>query len=111
MLCGTMFAGLKVIRHRLFETSPVIWWPPGQCRHIGVASAAGRGKTNGNKSGYIPGTLENFDYITVTGNDYIAADGRLAMGIDWMPKSVLSQAIPSAYTKWLGSQLIKILET
>jgi DNA (cytosine-5)-methyltransferase 1 len=28
MLCGTMFPGLRVRRHRLFECSPVLWFPP-----------------------------------------------------------------------------------
>jgi len=106
MLCGTMF-DLRVIRHRLFETSPVIWWPPAQCRHIGRASSAGRG----GKNGYLPGTLENFAYITVIGNDYIADDGRRAMGIDWLPKNRLSQAIPPAYTKWIGEQMAEYLRT
>ena len=104
MLCGTMF-GLQVIRHRLFETSPIIWWPPTQCQHIGRASSAGRG----GKNGYLPGTLKNFAYITVCGNDYIADDGRRAMGIDWMTKRELSQAIPPAYTKWIGEWMIEYL--
>ncbi len=108
-LCGTMFPGLRVIRHRLFECLPPLWFPPGPCQHWGTASASGRGKKPGNEIGYIPGSLENFDFITVTGSDYIAADGRIAMGIDWMVKTELSQAIPPAYTEWLGKQIIKLI--
>lgn len=33
-------------------------------------------------------------------------DARAAMGIDWMPMSKLSQAIPPAYAHWLGLQAI-----
>jgi len=105
-LCGTMF-DLQVIRHRLFETEPVLWWPPRQCQHIGVASSSGRGKSKNNPIGYAPGTLDNFDYITVAGNDYIMADGHIAMDIDWMIKKELSQAIPPAYTGWLGAQILE----
>jgi DNA (cytosine-5)-methyltransferase 1 len=109
MLCGTMFPELRVRRHRLFECVPIIWFPPMSCYHWGVASACGRGKSSENQSGYIPGTLDNFDFITVTGSDYIAADGRKAMGIDWMTKAELSQAIPPAYTEWLGKQMLKLI--
>lgn len=106
MLCGTMFPELRVRRHRLFECSPVVWWPPAACCHWGRASSCGRGKKPGNEKGYIPGTLKNFDFITVTGNDYIASDGRTAMGINWMTRKELSQAIPPAFTRWLGAQFL-----
>jgi DNA (cytosine-5)-methyltransferase 1 len=110
MLCGTMFPELRVIRHRLFECSPVVWWPPAPCRHWGTASACGRGKSNKTTSGYTPGNLKNYDFITVTGSDYIAEDGRTAMGIDWMTKKELSQAIPPAYTEWLGRQMLELIQ-
>lgn len=35
---------------------------------------------------------------------------RKAMGIDWMPMRYLSQAIPPAYTRFIGAQLMKHLE-
>jgi DNA (cytosine-5)-methyltransferase 1 len=31
------------------------------------------------------------------------------MGIDWMNGSELSQAIPPAYTEWIGKQLMEYL--
>jgi len=33
-----------------------------------------------------------------------------AMGIDWMTSKGLTQAIPPAYTEFIGRQLIRILE-
>lgn len=33
-------------------------------------------------------------------------DARAAMGIDWMPMSRLSQAIPPAYAHWIGTRLL-----
>jgi hypothetical protein len=34
---------------------------------------------------------------------------REAMGIDWMNQEELSQAIPSAYTEFIGRQLMQVL--
>lgn len=34
-------------------------------------------------------------------------DARAAMGIDWMPMKSLSQAIPPAYTHWIGKRLLE----
>lgn len=34
---------------------------------------------------------------------------RDAMGIDWMTRKELTQAIPPAYTQFLGEQLIAVL--
>ena len=35
---------------------------------------------------------------------------REAMGIDWMPMSSLSQAVPPAYSEWIGRKAIEFLE-
>lgn len=32
------------------------------------------------------------------------------MGIDWMTMSELGEAIPPAYTRWLGAQLMAVIE-
>ena len=94
-LCGTMF-GLKVIRHRLFESSPVIWFPPATCRHdTGGMKKAGRGPSpNG------------FWSIAGKGGGYDTKRGwQKAMGINWMILTELAQAIPPAYTKFIGGHL------
>jgi hypothetical protein len=36
-------------------------------------------------------------------------DARTAMGIDWLPWPALTQAVPPAYTHWLGLQLMLLL--
>lgn len=102
MLCGTMF-GLRVLRHRLFEIHPEpIWFPPAQCQHDGKATGGVtvKGVTKGFATGHA--------YITVAGNAYLKADGEKAMGIDWMTKRGLSQAIPPAYTEWIGRRIMAV---
>jgi DNA (cytosine-5)-methyltransferase 1 len=100
MLCGTMFPELRVRRHRLFECSPVIWFPPGCCYHWGkVAPNFGKGAYD--KSGY--------DFVTVAGRGTPPRVAAAAMGIDWMIGTELTQAIPPAYTEWLGREMLKLI--
>lgn len=103
VICGSFF-NLKVRRHRLFETnfliSPTPW-----CRHrtqgqpISVVGTGGRriNRRAGDKGGSC-----NFPRSIHEASE--------AMGIDWMTRKELSQAIPPAYTEFLGHQLIRILE-
>jgi len=95
-LCGTMF-DLKVIRHRLFECNPPIWFAPATCNHdTGGIPRAGYGvSTKGFIS--VSGHIRNTDYA------------RTAMGIDWMTRSELVQAIPPAYTRFIGEQMISVI--
>ncbi|HEY8054829.1 MAG TPA: DNA cytosine methyltransferase [Terriglobales bacterium] len=102
ILCGTMFKGLRVIRHRLFETNfPVLSPPHGRhpiC-HTFDKRKGQYGKTN-----------EMRDFVSVNGggNCSVAA-ARDAMGISWMTKNELNEAIPPAYTKFIGGQLVEFL--
>jgi DNA (cytosine-5)-methyltransferase 1 len=90
VLCGESF-GLGVIRHRLFESSVPMWAPPHK-RHRGKASY-----------GHKP-TAETV-YMTVSGHYSDVPRARIAMGIDWMTRDELAQAIPPAYTEFIGKQL------
>ena len=99
VLCGTMFPGLRVLRHRLFEANFLMAQPPDK-KHPKVHTFDKRkshyGKTN-----------EWSDFVQVTGggNCSVAA-ARAAMGIDWMTKNELNEAIPPAYTEFVGKQLL-----
>lgn len=117
ILCGTMF-GLATVsgnaelwRHRQFETNwPLLLVPP--CAHrvkpkvIGVYGGHGRDRRR---------------VITVVGHtggsskrdgtqQFTVEQRREAMGIDWMTGAELSQAIPPAYTEFIGRQLRQYLE-
>lgn len=100
LLCGTMF-GLRVRRHRLFECRPPIWFPPGPCQCKHQPSNSHRG---------ISSFATGAKLITVVGNNYLADEGREAMGIDWMVRSELSESIPPAYTEFIGRHLLAHLQ-
>lgn len=90
LLCGQMF-GLPLYRHRLFEANwplPLILHPA----HAIPTSRAGH---------WEPGTI-----INVAGNTSPIALAREAMGIDWMRRAELAEAIPPAYTEWVGRCLL-----
>jgi DNA (cytosine-5)-methyltransferase 1 len=95
ILCGEMF-GLGVIRHRLFESNIPLARPM-HLRHRGRASYGHRPTA---------GTV----YMTVSGHYPDLPRAKLAMGINWMTRDELAQAIPPAYTEWIGHQLIAHLE-
>lgn len=88
-LCGSMF-GLDVRRHRCFEASFPIEAPP--CRH------------DLQKPRFPPATNRKNKRSTVeVGVWRIPLDvQRRAMGIDWMTREELSQAIPPAYAEFIG---------
>ena len=93
-LCGTMFPGLRVYRHRLFESS--FWmWQPGHPKH--VIRANGKGVQR--KAAYLGG-----GFATVCG--HVGQYAGEAMGIDWMKGDELSQAIPPAYTEFVGRAML-----
>ena len=102
VLCGTMFPGLRVLRHRLFEANFLIIAPP-HGKHPKVHTFDKRkshyGKTN-----------EWVDFVQVTGGgNCTVAAAREAMGIDWMSKNEINEAIPPAYTRLIGEQLLQHL--
>lgn len=89
-LCGTMF-GLKVLRHRWFESSMKLK-APCPCKH--------------------KGSVKGGQYYTVAGGGGSKEDYKkwcVAMGIDWMSKASLVEAIPPAYTECIGRQIMMII--
>jgi len=94
-LCGSMF-GLRTYRHRKFEIDPrlVLVSVPSHPKHRILTSTKRR------RICWDAGLN-----ISVTG-DIGSTIGGLALGIDWMNGKELSQAVPPAYTKFVGEQLL-----
>jgi len=98
LLCGLMF-GLRVFRHRLFESSVLLFCPPHPEHPTGNCTGAGVGYSTGKEG-----------YVCVAGNNFNRQAGAAAMGIDWMrTRQELAQAIPPAYTEYLGRQLMRAM--
>jgi hypothetical protein len=100
-LCGLMF-GLKVFRHRLFESN-VLLLQPAHISHKGhrigldgMCCVAGHGDAGKN--------------VKVDKTHRRKSAWEAAMEIDWMLKRELTQAIPPAYTHYLGQQLLRAVE-
>lgn len=96
IICGCM-VGLPMIRRvRHFETSWESFQLMPTCKHEGpVITVTGNGCPSG--------TIKSFGRIISM------SEMKAAMGIDWMNRIELSQAIPPAYTEFIGKQLMKYL--
>lgn len=99
VLCGTMFPGLRVIRHRQFESSERIA-APGACGPHPLCYTMDKRNPHYGKLD----EMTAFVMVNGGGNCSKAAAAD-AMGIDWMTKEELNEAIPPAYTEYLGWQL------
>ena len=99
VLCGTMFPELRVLRHRLFETNFPLT-SPAHKKHPKV-------HTFDKRKSHFGKTDEWKDFVQVTGGgNCTLAAARDAMGIDWMTKGEINEAIPPAYTEYVGKQLM-----
>lgn len=95
LLCGTMF-GLDLYRHRFFEANydlGYILHP----NHLTICSRAGHWK---------PGT-----WVSVTGNCAPIELSKKAMQIDWMNRAELAEAIPPAYSEYIGKIALEHIQS
>lgn len=102
MMCGSSF-GLgtgeyQLRRHRWFEPSAGVWFLSPPCQHsgpvIGIYGDHGRDRRRSSPR---------------FGRYFTMAERREAMGIDWMTRDELDQAIPPAYTEYIGRQLLEMI--
>lgn len=95
VLCGSMF-DLEVRRHRWFESNANLppWVP--SCDHTRpVTGVYGHPHgAEGAAPGMLPGDVETWSR---------------AMQIDWMTAPELANAIPPAYTRWIGDAVLAAL--
>jgi DNA (cytosine-5)-methyltransferase 1 len=100
LLCGAMFPELRVYRHRLFESNVALMTPP-HPRHTALTFTHDKRKRHYGQ----PMTADSFVQVTGGGNAPVK-DKLRAMGIDWMTGREVNEAIPPAYTEYLGAQLM-----
>jgi DNA (cytosine-5)-methyltransferase 1 len=94
ILNGPMF-GMQIIRKRKFESNRLLLQPG---KGLKKGTIGGKNRTRRNPSFY---------YIIGGHQTGTLQEWRDAMGIDWMTKDELAEAIPPAYTHWLGLQFFR----
>src|SRR5262249_50289520 len=89
VLCGVSL-GLRVYRHRRFASNVLLLAPAHRQHHAVIGHGKGL-----NRLRTMPRSL---GYISVVGHQaFSLAAARVAMGIGWMTRDELTQAVPLAY--------------
>jgi DNA (cytosine-5)-methyltransferase 1 len=99
MLCGSSF-GLRVRRHRWFESNiPIMSMP---CQHAAQGQPVGVYGDHPDKKQVLrpDGRSRGAKATSVD-------DARDAMGMPWADWVGCAEAIPPAYTEWIGKQLLE----
>lgn len=102
LICGSMFdPPMDVRRHRLFETNWGMKDPDWPCRHkLWTKRFPAEHRKTRHGLARVIGVYGGGRYA---GSD---AQRERAMGIDWMNRRELTQAIPPAYTELIGALLL-----
>lgn len=103
ILCGCMFPELKVYRKRCFESNIHI----DQLKHYPHNDSTPSAGNGISPKGYI--SVCGTGGVKGMNSKEILAYWSYAMGINWMTRDELREAIPPAFTKYIGEQIIKIL--
>lgn len=95
-LCGAMFS-LRTYRHRLFEAGNgfTLKAPP-HPEHLVPTTKMGRAPKDG-------------EFMHIVGNFIGAEQGRQVMGMPWATRNELREAIPPAYTAYIGRHLAEAM--
>lgn len=101
-LCGLMF-GLKVFRHRWFESSVMLMQPSHPSHRGKKVGANGFRSLIGHGGG---ASKRQRNQMLALGARDDKASWVAASGIDWMTRDEMAQAIPPAYTEFVGRQLL-----
>lgn len=94
VLCGLSF-GLKVKRHRLLESKIAFLTPPCPSHNQDYYVIFGH-------------EVRNRRHGQTAGRKNKIAEGRKAMGIEWMTRGELSEAIPPAYSEFIGRRILSL---
>ncbi len=98
MLCGSQFDGVWVYRHRIFESNFRLTAPEHFPHNDSTPKAGAKNP------------ISPKGYISVAGHVSPMSYARKAMGIDWMVQRELAEAIPPAYSEFLGLQAMAYLK-
>lgn len=91
-LCGTMF-GMRTYRHRLFEFGwGLEFEPPEHHEHVAPQAKMGRRLLSG-------------EFYHAVGNFPDVALVREDMGMPWADRSGIAEAVPPAYTEFIGQHI------
>ena len=99
-LCGLMF-GMNLYRHRKFESNILLWGKP----HIRHEVPIFQSRFINKRYSAAAGVMGVFGHTTGT----TLETSKTALGIDWMNRDEITQAIPPAYTEYIGKQLMAVL--
>lgn len=106
LLCGTMFGlgcdDAELRRHRLFESNLPLLVP--DCQH------GRQSRVIGVYGGHLRNRIRSPQQEDKGMADFTVEQGRMAMGISWMSLKELSQAIPPAYSHFIGGQVLHYLQ-
>jgi len=99
ILCGAALGLAHLARHRHFECNRLLMAPPKCCHRqnsftISVMGAKPDGRRVSYRHHRLCRVASSLD------------EARAVMGIDWMEWDELREAVPPAYTEWIGRQLL-----
>lgn len=101
-LCGSSF-GLRVRRHRIFESNVPL--AGSVCDHETQGQPMDVSGTGGQRV-----NRRKDDHGGACCKPHNIREAQAAIGIDWMDRKEISQAIPPAYSEFLGRQVMKHLQ-
>jgi DNA (cytosine-5)-methyltransferase 1 len=102
VICGCVVGLEELERKRWFETWPLLFDLRPPCHHVKApVDVTGTGGPAGRPKGQRGGIHRKPRNL---------AHARAVMGIDWMTRPELNQAIPPAYTEYIGAQLLDHLK-
>ncbi len=105
VLCGQTFE-LPIFRHRRFESNVLILAPP-HAKHVGVMAHGKNSMAKRYAEGHIG--IKEISRDSIVGHGAGVARMRQAMGIEWMNRDELAQAVPPVMAEYIGQQLMKVL--
>jgi len=101
-LCGTMF-GLRIFRHRIFETNFPIHAPK-PCNHRIIPLNPHR--ADGDPGGPIAGRARmKMEFGADVNCERVWAE---EMGVEWMSRNGAREAVPPIFTEYIGRELMRV---